>query len=333
MILRECEDDGIVSYSGSIKKAVEDLLGLVNDILDFSDVDAKTADITSVTYDLSTYHRAHDERKVHKGKFTAPKAEVLVIDDTLMNLMVFKFLLKETKIKIDTATSGDEGLSLAASKKYDIIFFDHMMPGKDGIQTMHELRESADNPNRSTAAVCLTANAIPGAEEQYIKVGFDAYMSKPIDPEKLESLLLKYLPPKKVEMAESTQKTEPAKGIPDDLRPLSESGKINVTLGIKNSGNADAYMTMLKSYHDSADEKYEDIDKTYLSGDIEDYTVKVHALKNSSRLIGAASFGDMAKKIEDAGKKSDTGYIDSHHKDLLSELKELKALIGAVLKK
>ena len=330
MILRESSDDGISMYSESIKDASEALLELVNDILDFSDVDAETADLSAVTYDLSTYRRAKDERKTQKERFIAPDAEILVIDDTLMNLMVFKSLLKHTQIKIDMANSGDEGLSYAAKKKYDIIFFDHMMPGKDGIQTMHELRAAANNPNISTTAVCVTANAIPGAEEMYLKVGFDAYMSKPIDPVKLEELLLKYLPDDKIEMKEEDEEIEEETAIPENLLPLTESGLIDVRAGIQNSGDADSYLSMLKIYYDSVDEKYDEINGYYMSGDIENYTIKVHALKSSSRIIGATAFSEKAQLMEDAGKRSDTRYIDDHHEELMSEYKDYKPLIGVV---
>ncbi len=330
MILRESSDDGISMYSESIKNASEELLELVNDILDFSDVDAETADLSAVTYDLSTYRRAKDERKTQKERFVAPNADILVIDDTLMNLMVFKSLLKRTQIKPDMANSGDEGLSYAAKKKYDIIFFDHMMPGKDGIQTMHELRASADNPNIETPAVCITANAIPGAEEMYIKVGFDAYMSKPVDPDKLEELLLKYLPEDKVEMREDTEEIVEETVIPENLVPLTESGLIDVRAGILNSGDAASYLSMLKIYYDSVDEKYEEINGYFMSGDIENYTIKVHALKSSSRIIGAAAFSEKAQLMEDAGKKNDTLYIDDHHEELMSEYKSYKPLIGVI---
>ena len=71
-----------------------------------------------------------------------------------MNLVVFTNLLKHTEVKIDTALSGDAGLALANKKKYDIIFFNHMMPKKDGIETLHELRAQADNPNLKTPTIC-----------------------------------------------------------------------------------------------------------------------------------------------------------------------------------
>lgn len=156
--------------------------------------------------ELGDYETAYKEsvgkRKKYHEKFRAPDAHVLVIDDTPMNLVVFQSLLKQTRIKIDTADSGDDGLKLSYDKKYDMIFIDHMMPDKDGIETLHELRSRPKDPNLNTPAICLTANAISGAREQYLAEGFNDYLSKPVDSEKLENMLLEYLPEDKIKIEE-----------------------------------------------------------------------------------------------------------------------------------
>lgn len=144
--------------------------------------------------DVETEYRQHViSNRADREKILAPGARVLVIDDNDMNIMVFRSLLKQTKISVDTASSGDEGLELARKNHYDIIFFDHMMPGKDGIETFRELRADGDGPNIKTPAVCLTANAVSGAREQYIGAGFDDYLTKPIDPERLEEMIARFI--------------------------------------------------------------------------------------------------------------------------------------------
>ncbi|MBQ4270658.1 MAG: response regulator, partial [Clostridiales bacterium] len=237
----------------------------------------------------------HDYRE----KFTAPNAQVLVIDDNPMNLMVFKSLLKRTRMNIDTANDGDEGLTLAYDKKYDIIFFDHMMPGKDGIETLHELRLMEKGPNISTPSICLTANAISGAREQYIEAGFDDYLTKPIDSDKLEDLLLAYLPKELIETAEDDEESfeEEDTGLNEELTELDRFEKIDVKAGLANSGSVDAYMPLLKIFYESMDEKAAEIEHLYNDNDINNYTIKVHALKSSARLIGAAEFGEMAQEL------------------------------------
>ena len=119
---------------------------------------------------------------------------MLVVDDNRVNLTVFQALIKKTLIQTDTAESGDECLEKTARKTYDIIFLDHMMPGKNGTETLHILREQTSNPNQNTPVICLTADAISGAREQYISAGFTGYLTKPIHPEQLEDMLINLLP-------------------------------------------------------------------------------------------------------------------------------------------
>ena len=135
----------------------------------------------------------------YKELFKAPTANVLVVDDNRMNIEVFVGLLKRTEIKIDSAGGGTEAIEKAKKKKYDIIFMDHMMPEPDGIQTLHLLKNDYMALSYTTPVVALTANATPGAEKMYLKEGFVSYMSKPVDSEELEKLLLKLLPEEKIE--------------------------------------------------------------------------------------------------------------------------------------
>ena len=149
--------------------------------------------------DYEAAYRVHLKRQDrYEESFTAPSASVLVVDDNQMNLMVFKSLIKQTMITVDTAPGGDEGIVMSRRKKYDILFIDHMMPGKDGIETLREIREERGNLNASTPAISLTANAVAGARDQYIEAGFDDYLSKPIDSAQLEKMLMDLLPDDKL---------------------------------------------------------------------------------------------------------------------------------------
>ena len=144
--------------------------------------------------DISEKYNEPSNKKKKKSTFTAPDANVLVVDDVKMNINVFKALLKRTEINVDSAMSGSEALDMIKEKKYDIIFLDHMMPDMDGIETYQNMKMLEDNPNKDTTVVMLTANAIMGAKEEYIGIGFSDYLSKPVQAPKLESMILKYLP-------------------------------------------------------------------------------------------------------------------------------------------
>lgn len=157
----------------------------------------ETGDMTERAQELKTGDYSYQEL------FRAPDARILVVDDTEMNLTVMQSLLKETKIRIDTALSGKDALMLNSGNEYDVLFIDIMMPGMDGIETLEKIREKGRN--QKTPAVALTANAVSGARQEYIESGFDDYLSKPVEGEKLEKMLISLLPEDKIKR---TQKTE-----------------------------------------------------------------------------------------------------------------------------
>jgi CheY-like chemotaxis protein len=106
--------------------------------------------------------------------------------------------LKNTKINIDTAESGEEALKLVRENRYDVIFLDHLMPGLDGPQTFKKMSEMEDNMSAGVPVIALSANAVKGAKEEYLAIGFKDYLSKPIDVKELEDLLFYYISPEKI---------------------------------------------------------------------------------------------------------------------------------------
>lgn len=141
---------------------------------------------------------AKNQTKKYESSFTAPSADILVVDDVSINLKVIQGLLKQTLINVETAESGAECLDLIRTKKYDVILLDHMMPEMDGIETMKHFLEDKTHPNQNVPVVMLTANAITGAREEYINTGFTDYLSKPVRTDELEEMLLKYIPKEKI---------------------------------------------------------------------------------------------------------------------------------------
>ena len=252
------------------------------------------------------------DRERYRVRFTAPEALVLAVDDHPMNLSVFQSLIKQTEVRTETAGGGDEALTMARGTRYDLIFLDHMMPGKDGIEVLHELRADPEGKNRDTKVICLTANAVSGAREQYLGEGFDDYLTKPIDPFKLEGMLLSFLPEEKIHRSLGEAAEEPEE-LPEELAALSGRSEIDLSAGIRNSGSAEGYLPMLRIFYDSVETSVREVDGLLADGDLAGYTIKIHALKSSARLIGAAALGEEAQRLEDAGKKGDEGYIRQNH--------------------
>ncbi|MCR5486756.1 MAG: DegV family EDD domain-containing protein [Lachnospiraceae bacterium] len=130
----------------------------------------------------------------YRQSFEAPDARVLAVDDTKANLLVVSKLLRDTKISLDTASSGAEALNLTLQKEYHVILMDHLMPEMDGIECMHRIREQVGGLSKKARIVALTANA--GREDRvlYEREGFDGYMTKPVSGAALESELFRQLP-------------------------------------------------------------------------------------------------------------------------------------------
>ena len=136
---------------------------------------------------------------LERKPFIAPNAQILAVDDTRVNITVVKGLLKRLKVQFDSALSGQECLNKVKEKKYDIILLDHMMPEMDGIETLHNMQQMEEYIQNKPVVIALTANAIVGAKEEYLREGFADYLSKPIDSVQLEDIIRRYLPDELIE--------------------------------------------------------------------------------------------------------------------------------------
>ena len=162
---------------------------------------------------IGDYSKKPENRKNRERRGDAlpqiPEARILVVDDNAMNRKVAQNLMKLFKIQPDLAESGEKCIEMVKKNKYQIIFLDHMMPGMDGLETLNQLEEQK-LLDKSTRVVALTANAIVGAKEQYLSVGFDDYLSKPIEVKALEEKLLEYIPDYLISYPEEPEKEEEA---------------------------------------------------------------------------------------------------------------------------
>ena len=252
--------------------------------------------------------------------FTAEKAKILVVDDNSMNLSVLRGLLKSTKVQVETAESGYACLDLLKDNSYDLLLLDHMMPGMDGIETLEKVREI----NKTIPAVALTANYMANGDEFYGSKGFCGYISKPIDSAALEEIIIKNLPEELVTKLETQPVYEDASKLPSDMEWLEELDDIDVASGIKNCGGATGYIFSVQLFLDTIEDNAKVIENAYAEEDIKLYTIKVHALKSSSKIIGANNLSELAREMEDAGNRGDIAFISSHHNELLAMYRSFK---------
>ena len=143
----------------------------------------------------------------YRASFAAPSARILIVDDNEMNLDVIEALLEDTQVNVTTAASGMVCLDILRENQFDIVLLDQMMPGMSGTEALQTIREQhlADD----TPVIALTADAIVGARDNYIREGFTDYLSKPVMMEELEAILVKYLDPGLIQTGEEVAGGEP----------------------------------------------------------------------------------------------------------------------------
>ena len=253
------------------------------------------------------YRLSLTQHQEYHEKFTAPKAKILVVDDTVMNLTVVKGLLKQTQIKIFTAESGYECLHLVTKHKYDIIFLDHRMPGIDGIETLHRMKELPHNLNKETPVISLTANAVSGARAEYMQAGFQDYLTKPINSAALETMIINYLPKDKVIISQEVKDAEKSKEDKKLPEWLTKIEGLDTFEGIVHCGGVESYVDALTVFAESVSTGVKEIADFFRAEDWKNYTTKVHALKSSARVVGAKELSERAKRLEDAGN---SGYVN-----------------------
>lgn len=266
-----------------------------------------------------TEREDNDTKGPYVPQFIAPDADVLVVDDNPMNLNVIKGLLKATKMFVTTAKSGEECLEKIKYGSFNVVLLDHMMPGMDGVETLAHIRET--HPDLPVYA--LTANATAG-EEFYLSKGFNGYLAKPIDSVALERAIMKHLPEEIMEKATEADAVEDLKEIPDDMKWITEVEGICTEDGIKSAGGISSYLFALNMFNETIDDNSKVIEDAYEAGNLKLYTVKVHALKTSARIVGANALSELALKLEEAGNHKDTDFIDDNTEKLLADYRGYK---------
>ena len=284
-----------------------------------------------------------ETKKVEGGYsagFRAPEAKILVVDDIQINIKVLQGLLKQTKIRLDMALSGFECLEKAAAQKYDLIFLEQRMPEMDGMETLKHLKEPAFHMNEKTPVIMLTADAVFGAREAFLKAGFDDYLSKPVDPKRLEKLLIRYLPADKVEYEDghrASETTEPGETQQAEAKEEEAGGLrgipgLDTETGLENCfGDEETYQAILEEYANTAQGYADELEGYLRENNIERYTILVHSLKSASRAIGAMELGERAAELQEHGDKRETEEIIKKTPDFIKNFREMGAAIGGAL--
>lgn len=271
------------------------------------------------------------------GTMQISGVQVLVVDDNMVNLRVADGILNSYGLLVDTASSGNEAIELCRKKKYHLIFMDQMMPEMDGVETMKQIR--AENQYYAAGGeskiIVLTADAISGARKQLMEKGFDEYLGKPMNLKQIERLLVRFLPPEKIEIQITDKKKDDSqKAKTEDINYIKGvlSG-VEIEKGISNCGeDVSDYLKVLKIAYDYGEKQLEELERMQKQQDYENYTIKIHSMKSTTMNMGAVELSNMAKAQEMAGREGNYSYIDEHMKPFLAEYRILLGKIEEVLR-
>ncbi|MCR5508671.1 MAG: response regulator [Lachnospiraceae bacterium] len=285
-------------------------------------------------WDPNDYIRAR-----YTERLTFPDANILVIDDSLVNQKVLSGLLVNFGARVKVASSGKAGLEILKDEEFDMILLDQFMPEMDGVETLRRIR-MIPGRNSRIPVLCITAELGRDVHTRLIESGFDDYVAKPVKDYHLARLLRKYLPDEMMVIVTSEDTVSETGAVEANetvipavsLEPEDDPLTIDIEKGIENVGGLrDIYMSVLNTYYHEGLDKWKAIPEEFLSGDIPLFTTNVHALKSSSASVGAYVISERFKKLEFAGKADDTDYIRANLDETLEYFRALLESIREML--
>ena len=301
---------------------------------------------------LETLHYS-DQKRERNSQLTRvrlPYAHILVVDDVVSNLDVAKGMLKPYGMHVDCVTSGPEAIAAIREEKvkYNAIFMDHMMPGMDGIETVNIIRnEIGTEYSKNIPIIALTANAIMGSEKMFLENGFQAFISKPIEIERLDAVIREWVQDTEIEKTMGKVNVH-GYALPDirggnDRRIFTDRRSgidrrsfgrvingIEMEKGIARfSGDEESFLLALQSFAVNTPpllEQIREIDLNNLSA----YAVTIHGIKGSCLGICAGIAGNKAELLEKAVKEKNFNYVLANNiafitivERLIDDIKEL----------
>lgn len=294
LILLESDNDQITEYAAGAEEASRSLLGMVDKLLEYSHSEFFADDnITAVPADMTS-------------------ARIMVVDDNNMNLSVVKYLLADTKVSVDTASSAEKCYELLKHNDYQLILMDYMMPVINGLEATEHIREEESKNGFHTPIIVLTADVTPGIRESFIQKGFDGYISKPVSFKDLEQCLTRYIPKNLVERRSAVSKANLTEEELTNYSTLLGKYDISLKEGLKYaSGDFGLYVNVLRYFTNNAEPLGKQLDEAVHAGDLAGITTILHSLKGNAKNIGATELYDLCRKMEKHGRASDKEFVDS----------------------
>ncbi len=291
-------------------------------------------DLTQKVVDEIPLGRIEEESEIEdegsKSVYVAPNAKILLVDDNELNRKVFTGLLKPTKIQIDEAENGRTCLEKVMQNAYDIIFMDHMMPELDGVETFRIMKAMESFPSKGTPVVILTANALVGAKEKYLKEGFADFLEKPIDYEKLENVIRCLLDKSLLHEVKELARKE---SMIDMELPIVEG--VDWKYAQMHFRDKKMMLEAVSFFVESIDYEANTLGKLFANIDTEigrkNFCTKIHSMKNTASTIGIIPLAGMAKVMEDAARNNEVDILKAMTPIFIEKWREYRKKMPAFI--
>ena len=262
----------------------------------------------------------YNKEDIIEEEITFNNNKILLVDDNKLNLKIGTKILKEFNLDVVCAESGFECIEKIKKNKYDLVLMDIMMPKMGGVETLRKLKELKFF---KTPVIALTADAIQGKEKKYLEVGFNGYLTKPIEKDKLKKVLMKYLNIKE-EIKEEVSADKM------DIDYLIEND-IDVNSSIELLGDIEIYNETLRDFLTESEERLPKLKEYLDKKDCNNYAILAHAMKSDSKYLGFKKLAELSLNHELEGKKDNIDYIEKNYNELIEEALKIIEIVKVYL--
>ncbi len=287
------------------------------------------------------------EEVTSDGEIDFGNKSILIVDDNKLNLKVARKSLEDYEFNLDEAMDGNEAIDKVKNNKYDLVLMDIMMPHMDGETALKKLKEDS---SFNTPVVAVTADAVSGAEEKYLKEGFSYYLAKPFKKDQVKAMLTKLfggtskkknvdwekedvyvITDKTIDLSDIVSEINVDAGNKIEDKHLNKdyllSCGVNLDSALELLGDMDMYNETMKTYQNDSLERMKKLEIFLRDKDMENYAIEVHALKSDSKYLGFMSLADIAFEHEKKSKEKDYDYVKEHYDELVSEYEKYKEIM------
>lgn len=274
--------------------------------------------------------------------FTAPDAHVLVVDDNEMNRKVINGLLAPYKLNMYMAENGKQACQMVQEMHFDIVFMDHMMPVMDGIEATAFIRNLEGDYFKNLPIIALSANATQEAQDIFTNAHMNAFVSKPVRIKELAKCLRSWLPEHLIIKQDKesgkhgsgslkTLNNHAVNGDAEhifDTEGLENIDGLDVEEGLKNCGSRELFVELMGDCCRVIEQNIDKLTHCLETGNIRDYTIEVHALKNTSRMIGAMELSQKFYRMEQLGNDENVEQIKEEFPELIKLYKSYEEILS-----